>query len=382
MTIEEKINVLKSKSGSHSPSIDTLQRQIPELIIKTDACFLSNPYATDLFLQYLDRDLIKTNKLRDVLEFYTPQKYDVSSYISKAIKLDAKNIFVGNGAIEVIQAIMHSFVGKRVCIIIPTFSSYYEFVRKDTEVFYFRLDKKDDFVLHPEALVKFVRDNKIDSVVVINPNNPNGAYLNKDDLEFIMSELSDIENLIVDESFIHFAYESSELSQISSEELINKYRNLTIIKSMSKDFGIAGIRAGYAVMHEYRVKQLLSNGYLWNVSGLSSYFFRIYSEKDFLAEYEVVRKKYIMNTLKFLNELSLIKGIKVYPSKANFALVEILNGQSSFDFSMKLLIDSGVYIRDCSDKIGLEGAFVRIASRSFEENLEIIKGLNNILVNS
>lgn len=125
---------------------------------------------------------------------------------------------------------------------------------------------------------------------MINPNNPNRVYLNKDDLEFLMSELSDTENRIVDPFFIYFAHESLELSQLSLEELINKYRNLTINKSMSKNFGIAGIRADYTVIFEYKVKQLLLNGYLWNVSDRSSYFFRMSSDKDFLVKVEVMRK--------------------------------------------------------------------------------------------
>ena len=186
-------------------------------------------------------------------------------------------------------------------------------------------------------------------------------------------------NFIIDESFIHFAYEDIELSQITSEELTDSYSNLIIVKSMSKDFGIAGLRAGYAVMNSDKVDQLLKNGYLWNVSGLTNYFFKVYSEKTFIEKYDIERKKYIMNTLMFLNELKNIPGIKVYPSKANFALVEIEKGMTSFDFTVSLLLKYGIYVRDCSDKIGLEGQFVRIASRSFEENLKIIKAIKELL---
>ena len=185
--------------------------------------------------------------------------------------------------------------------------------------------------------------------------------------------------MIIDESFIHFAYEDIELSQITSEELTDTYLNLIIVKSMSKDFGIAGLRAGYAVMNADKVDKLLRNGYLWNISGLTNYFFKVYSEKEFIEKYDIVRKKYIMNTLMFLNELKTIEGIKVYPSRANFALVEIENGMTSFDFTISLLINYGIYVRDCSDKIGLDGEFVRIASRSFEENLLIIKAMKELL---
>lgn len=379
ISIHDRVLALKAESGSHSPSIATILEEIPEIKIDVDACFLSNPYATDLFLKYLNQDLIKTDKLRSVLEFYPPQNYDVSRYISKAIGIDARNIFVGNGAIEVIQAIMHRFVGNKLCVIIPTFSSYYEFARPETEVIYYKLEKDDNYILDPEHYLRFVQEHKPDSIAIINPNNPNGGYLNKDDLVHLLENLKDLQNVIIDESFIHFAYENVELSQITTEELIDRYENLIIVKSMSKDFGIAGIRAGYAVMNEERVKTLLSNGYLWNVSGLADYFFKIYADPTFIGEYDIVRKKYIMNTLMFLTELNNLnnKGIRIYPSKANFALIELTNGLTSFEFSMKLLIEHGVYVRDCSDKIGLDGQFIRIASRTFEENLKIISAIKS-----
>jgi histidinol-phosphate/aromatic aminotransferase/cobyric acid decarboxylase-like protein len=378
VNFKEELIALKKESGTHSPSIATIFEKIPDVKIHVDACFLSNPYATDLFLKYLDRDLIQNKKLRDVLEFYPPQNQDVSRHISKAIGINKQNIFVGNGAIEIIQAVIHRFVQKKLAIIIPTFSSYYEFIREDTQVLYFPLKKDENFNLDINKFLSFVNDNDIDSVVLINPNNPNGGYLTHDELKYLISNLSHIQNIIIDESFIHFAYENIELTQVSCEELVANHNNLIIIKSLSKDFGIAGVRSGYAIMNENKVSTLLSNGYLWNVSGLSDYFFKIYSSPEFISEYEIIRKKYITNTLMFLSDLNTINNIKVYPSKANFALIELFD-MSSYDFFLELLVNHGVYVRDCADKIGLEGQFVRIASRTYEENLQIISVLKKVL---
>jgi len=375
--LKTKIKEVKGNSGTHSPSIDTLLSQFSDFKINIDACFLSNPYATELFLNYLDNDLIKTNQLKNILEYYPPQNREVAKYISKAIGINSKNIFVGNGAIEIIQAILHNFVKSKVVIILPTFSSYYEFLKEDTNVIYYTLDKNNNFTLDIKNYISFINLHKPDTIVILNPNNPNGFYLRKSEIEEILENTKYVENVIIDESFIHFAYENLEFSQISSEYLISKYQNLVIIKSMSKDFGIAGIRAGYAVMNSKRVDHLLKNGYLWNVSGLANYFFKIYTEDDFIKKYDIARKKYIMNTMMFLKELETIKYIHVYPSKANFALIELKNNIQSFDFTIDLLLNNGIYVRDCSDKIGLNGSFIRIASRTFEENLEIINALKN-----
>ena len=375
----KQIEKLKRESGTHSPSIETLKNELPDLILEVDACFLSNPYATELFMGYFERELIAKRKIIEILEFYPPQVAQTRKHITEATGINEKNIFVGNGAIEIIQALLHRFVKGKLCVILPTFSSYYEFVNEETEVVYYYLKKENDFELDVDDYLKFILENEINNIVLINPNNPNGGYLDTKNVGNILARLNHLDNIIVDESFIHFAFEDSKMIQVSSEDMVNQYRNLCIIKSMSKDFGIAGIRAGYGVMSRDKVESLLSNGYLWNVSGLANYFFQVYGRNKFQKEYDVVRKKYIMNTVMFLTELQKIDGLKIYPSKANFALVEILTGATSFDFTMKLLLEHGVYVRDCEDKIGLNGEFVRIASRSFEENLKIIDAIRIVV---
>lgn len=374
----EKIKALKSNSGSHSPSIDTLKVSCPEIKIDIDACFLSNPYATELFMDHLRTDLISTEKLRSVLEFYPPQNAEVAKLISSAIGVSEKNIFVGNGAIEIIQAVIQAFVKKKICVIIPTFSSYYEFVGGDVEIIYYKLIKDHEFKLDVNHYMDFIKKHSPDAIVIINPNNPNGSYLSSDEIKYILNESTELGTVILDESFIHFAFEQDDYSQVSCEKLVNNYPNLVIIKSMSKDFGIAGLRAGYSVMEESRVKRLLSSGFLWNISGLANYFFTLYSNESFLKLYENLRKKYITETILFINELRSIQGIRVFPSKANFALIEIIDGRSSFDVFSKLLVNYNIYVRDCSDKIGLQGEFIRIASRTRSENDRIIKVLSEI----
>jgi histidinol-phosphate/aromatic aminotransferase/cobyric acid decarboxylase-like protein len=375
-------NFLKSKSGSHSPSIISLMESDNGTNrVKVDACFLSNPYATELFIEFFENELIATKKLHHIIEAYPPQNREIAYYLSKSIQVPEQNIFIGNGAIEIIQAIIHNFVNGKIVVNIPTFSSYYEYVKDKDSVVFYQLKKENNYCLDVENYISFIKENKPDTIVLINPNNPNGDYLSQDKIRHLLTELSFVNNIILDESFIHFAYENLDLSMIDSYELIKEFPNLSIVKSMAKDFGIAGIRAGYGILAEDKINHLLSTGYLWNVSGLTDYFFKLYSREDFQKRYDVVRKKYIMNTLMFLNELNRIPGIKVFPSRANFALVELIDGTSSREMMIKLLYSHGVYVRECSDKIGLDGQFLRIASRSFEENIIILDSFRAIYGN-
>ncbi len=376
----ERIRRLKRESGSHSPSAWTLAKLIPELRLKVDACFLSNPYATKLFLMHFHREVIRPRKLRSLLELYPSQNRVIAGKLGYVLDIEPESIFVGNGAAEIIQAILHRFTGDSIVVNLPTFSPYYEFARSDTRVIFNTLHKEDEFRFDPEAYLKLVRRERPDTVVLINPNNPDGGYVPHAAMVKLIEALHSVPTVIVDESFLHFACEDSSFNYRSVADRVARQPNLIVVKSMSKDFGIAGIRAGYAVMAPERVRTLLDNGFLWNSSGLAEYFFDLYCRADFQTHYERERIRFIRNTRRFLGELATIDALKIYPSHANFALAEIKNGSTAEDLVYRLLIRRGIYTRACDDKKGLEpGKFVRIAARSRAENGYMIRSLRRIL---
>jgi histidinol-phosphate/aromatic aminotransferase/cobyric acid decarboxylase-like protein len=377
--VAEHLAKLKEEAGSHSPSLLTLREQMPDLAIEVDACFISNPYATQLFLDHLQRELIDTGAIRDVLEFYPSQNQVIAALLAGHLGIGPEWVFVGNGAIEIIQAAVHNFARRRVLVNLPTFSSYYEFADGRVDVAFHTLSKDDDFRIDPQEYLAKVREVAPDLVVLINPNNPDGSYIPHEDLLTIIAGVPPDVTVLVDESFIHFAFEDLNLDIRSVIDQVAHHPNLVVVKSMSKDFGIAGIRAGYAVMHPERIAALLADGFLWNSNGLAEYFFRLYCRDDFVAEYDVVRKQYILETQLFYHQLAKVPGVHVYPSMANFALVEMPPGVTADEVTQHLLIRHGVYVRTCSDKRGLEGEFLRVASRGLRDNQRIIDALVDVL---
>ena len=171
---------------------------------------------------------------------------------------------------------------------------------QETGVIYNVLRKEDNFRFNPGAYLDLVRRERPDTVVLINPNNPDGGYIPHATMRRLLEELRFVPNVIVDESFIHFACEGDGYVYKSVADQVARLPNLMVVKSMSKDFGVAGIRAGYAVMDPDRVRNLLENGYLWNSSGMAEYFFDLYSRPDFQAEYERARVRFIRNSRRFL----------------------------------------------------------------------------------
>ena len=377
--ISRSIQKIKDDAGTHSPSIYTLIHQFPDIEIKIDGCFLSNPYASRLFLDFFHDDFSDIRELENLIQYYPSQNCVIAQLVADHLDISAQNVFMGNGAIEVIQAVIHNFVKSRILINIPTFSSYYEFAKENVEVVYYQLSKENNFTLDIDHYLRIVKQETPDTVVLINPNNPDGSYIRFADLDYLVGQLKDIKNIIIDESFIHFAIEGDR--QIKSAiKLLNKYKNLIIIKSMSKDFGIAGIRAGYGVMHADKVEYLLKNGYLWNLSSFSEYFFRVFVRDEFQTMYESARVKYIQLTQDFIQALAQIDGIRVYPSQGNFALLELLDGSTSFAFFNKLLLAKGIYTRNCADKIGLNGEFIRVSSRTETENKTIVDAIKALFL--
>lgn len=374
------LSELKGESGSHSPSLYTLRDSIPDLQIKVDACFLSNPYATDLFIDRLTSDLLETGELRGVLESYPSSNGHVATMLECTIDVGREQIFVCNGAVEAIQAALHRFAGHRVAVILPTFSPYYEYLRPDQEAFFYTLSRDDDFALDVSDFARFVQDNRIDTVCLINPNNPNGGYVPVAAMRELLGWLSDLELVILDESFVDFAYEDDQLNRRSLAVEAAQMSNVVLVKSMSKDFGVAGLRAGYAVMSSERVKLLLENGYLWNISGLAEFFFRLFGQSEFQDEYIATRLRYLDEAIPFFSALQGVEGLRAYGTKANFCLVELEKSVPLEIFVSLLLVRYGIYVRNCSDKVGLEdGQYIRVASRTGSENEMIISALAELL---
>ena len=366
-----KLVALKEKCGSHSPSINTILENIEGIKCNIDACFLSNPYATELFLSRLENDLlIDKEKFRKYIEYYPQQNSFIAEKIAAYTGNCKENIVVANGAIEIIEKMMSLMSGK-VYMTLPTFSSYYEFINKNTELVF------DNGILSIDKILEIVKSKNCNNLVLVNPNNPLGNVYSKEELIYLLNELQDLDYIIIDESFIHFS-SINDINSLSMSNFVSKYKNLVIIKSMSKDFGIAGIRCGYAITNHNRVKDLLSKGFLWNSNGLSEYFLSLLADELFVGEYEKCRIRFIHEFEDFYDNLKKIKNINVFPSKANFYLIDLIDIKSN-DFMSWMLIEKQIYVRPMNDKIGFgleKDTYVRIAGKTREENVKICDAIS------
>ncbi|MEZ0453273.1 histidinol-phosphate transaminase [Sphingobacterium thalpophilum] len=362
-----KYKSLKRNNGNHSPSINEIQRIVGVEKKIIDACYLCNPYAFELSYKFLS-----SIDFRKAIKYYPPQNSVVASNIAEYRNLPLQNVLVGNGAIEIIEYFLNSFENKNILLPMPVFSTYYDLTCGHNNLIYHILDKNADFCLDIDDFIYKIKKNHIDIICIVNPNNPTGSSISLDNLVKIHQSMTDTQLLIIDESFVEFSKKTESIESYSLN-----FSNIIVIRSLSKEFGIAGIRLGYAVLPENIKIKALKKGFLWNSNGLAVEFSKLLTDKSFVDEYKRSFQTYLNARDEFSTQLSSFSSFKVYPSESSFFLIEFSEG--SEELFSHLLWDHNIYVRLMENRMGLDGEFLRIASLTREENSKIFNALNEII---
>jgi histidinol-phosphate/aromatic aminotransferase/cobyric acid decarboxylase-like protein len=367
--VAEALRLLKAGSGSHSPSVAEVERALPGLV-EIDACFLSNPYATDEVMRRLG--CVSSQALERMVSHYPSQGAAIAEVLAPAVGVRSDRLLVANGASEAIQAFVARAPGPLV-IPLPTFSAYYEFATGP--VVALRLRPQDDFRLDFDALDALVDRHPRATVVIINPNNPDGGLVDHGALvDFVRGAAGRVHQVIVDESFGEFA---GEQRPRSLAPLVEESPHLVVVNSLSKSHGIAGLRLGYAVTSPQRARVLRARS-LWNLNAFGEWFCGIMADPRYQGAYERARRRYVREARLLFDALAELPSVHVYPTAANFALLRL--DRPAHEVAAALLARHGIYVRDCADKLGLEGdRYLRVAARRDAENQRILAAFADVL---
>ena len=338
----------------------------PELV---DFCYLVNPHYPPKKLV----DEVKANLDRLIRDY--PSGMGVNTLITaKYFNIKEEYILIGNGASELIKVAMEKFTGN-TGIIYPTFEEYPNRVHEEIIAY---LPKDESYLYGAEDLIEFYDDKDIGTLVLINPDNPSGNYIMKEDVlkvaDWAMKK--DIK-FILDESFIDFS-DAEENGSLLENEILEKYPNLILIKSISKSYGVPGFRLGIlASSDKALIKYLKKEVSIWNINSFGEYFMQIAEKYDkyyhsAMAKFKEIRKEYV-------NDLSEINNLRLIPSQANYIMCELLGDMSSKELTQILLEDHNMFIKDLSDKRGFDGQYIRIAVKRVEENNRIVQALKDLL---
>ncbi len=334
-----------------------------------DFCYLTNPYFPPKeFMESLQ------SRLMELVKSYPSTNWYISSLAAEPLGLTEKEVVIANGASELISAISNRFV-KHLAVPIPTFDEYINRARDQGKaVTPYPMD--GDFELDIEGFVQHVKKSGANAALVVTPNNPTGALVPYESIRYLLESLRELDMVLIDESFLDFADYSVDPSAMG---MIYEFPNLVIIKSLSKVYGIPGLRLGYAVTGDPdRATQLRQDVPIWSINSLAQYFLAEMPkyQQEFVDSCDAVKRA----TRVLSAELEAIPYLHSYPTQANFVLCRMLNGLTSAELTRRLFDDHRILINDSSGKAGLDNRYVRIASCSAEQNAGLIKALHDIAV--
>lgn len=211
----------------------------------------------------------------------------------------------------------------------------------------------------------------------MNPDNPSGNFICRDEL-LRLAEWAESQSirLIVDESFVDFADNTD--STLLRSNLLRSYPTLCVMKSISKSYGVPGLRLGILASADKNLIQAMRKDVaIWNINSFAEFYMQIFNkyEKDYVRSCDLFRAE----RAEFFAELQRIPWLRVVPSQANYFLCEV-SGMTSADLTLRLLTDHQLLIKDCSSKKGFpaERQYVRIAIRNRADNARLVRALEEI----
>lgn len=339
----------------------------PNLI---DFCYLVNPYFPPQKLI----DEIKAS-FENLLTQY-PSGMRVNSLLAaKNFNVHQENILVGNGAAELIKAVMDGLTGN-VGIIRPTFEEYGHRYREEELVVYW--PQNDDFSYTAVDLMNFFGDKDIQNLILINPDNPSGNYIPKTDLLKLVEWAKNKKiTIIVDESFVDFADEKN--STIIEQNILDANPHLFVMKSISKSYGVPGLRLGVLASGDItRISQIKKEVAIWNINSFAEFYMQI--EEKYKKDYEKALELFREERKRYVDSLKEITALRVIPTQANYVMAEITNGVSAKEVNRRLLVEHNIIIKNLAAKIDRGGRqYVRLAVKTTEENNALVNALKEIL---
>lgn len=346
----ERVAMLQKRYGGYW--------RYPKLI---DFCYLVNPYFPPQKLI----DELKANL--EILLTQYPSGMQVNTLLaSRNFGIARENIIVGNGAAELIRSLMMRLKGT-IGFIRPTFEEYPNRAIIQNKVEF--VPQSRDYSYQAEDIIEYFETKKLDNLILINPDNPSGNYICHRDLLALIAWTKE-KNIcfVVDESFVDFADE--EDATLLEQNLLCKNPHVIVVKSISKSYGVPGLRLGVlASGNTELIMDLKEDVAIWNINSFAEFYMQI--EEKYKADYKTALSLLRKERSRLQQELGKIKGLHVIPSQANYIMLEITNGMMATEITKQLFSKYSLFVKDLTGKLK-EGQFLRVAVRTAEDNNRLI----------
>lgn len=304
------------------------------------------------------------NPFGNLNRYPDPQQKTLKKGLSQLKNIASENIFIGNGSDEVIDLAFRIFCnpGKDKALTFSPTYGMYDVSANINNVELLKVTLTDRFQINLEEVKPYLNDESLKIIFICSPNNPTGNTINSADIEYILNNFNGI--VVVDEAYIDFSPEKSWNLNC------NNFPNLIVSQTFSKAWGLAAARVGVAytntdiislfnkVKPPYNVSELNQNAAINALSNLATFE---QNKKEILTEKKRLETELI--------QLELIK--KVYPSDANFILVEVDNANKLY----QTLVTQKIIVRNRHNVIQ---NCIRITIGSQKENNELLNTLKKL----
>ncbi|MBE6300676.1 MAG: aminotransferase class I/II-fold pyridoxal phosphate-dependent enzyme [Parabacteroides distasonis] len=333
-----------------------------------DFCYLVNPY----FPNKRMKDEMRSNF--DTLLTEYPSGMGINAQLAaRYVGINTDQIIIGNGAAELINCYLSTQPTLHTGVILPTFEEYPNRIEK-RYITYFQ-PKNKNFSYTCSDIISYFSDKEIEQLLIINPDNPSGNLLSKKELLTLINWTKQRHiRLIIDESFLDFAKIGRSMS-LFDKQLLNENPHLIVIKSISKSYGVPGLRIGFLASGDKTlIQKLKKNISIWNINSFAEFYLQIFVK--YQEDYNKACVKFINERERFFIRLKEVPFLRVIPSAANYFLCEVISEYSSEELCHKLLSINNILIKNCSTKAGFDGqSYIRIAIRNQKENDLLIEAL-------
>ncbi len=335
-----------------------------------DFCYLVNPY-------FPPQKLIDEmqSQFKTLLTQY-PSGMKVNTLLaSKCYGVSEEYIIPGNGAAELISALMEHMEGT-VGFIRPTFEEYPNRFDRSRQVTF--VPQNDEYRYTTDDLIAFFGAHPVDTLLLINPDNPSGNYISKADVLRLANWCAEQGmRLVVDESFVDFC-EDYATASLLDDSILEQHSNLVVMKSISKSFGVPGLRLGVlATADKTLISQMKQRVSIWNLNSFAEFYMQIYTKYE--RDYQKACARFVAERADFEKKLSTIPFLRVMPSQANYFLCEVFPPFTAREVVIQVLKNFNILTRDCSGKPGLrDGQYMRIAVRDQADNTRLVEALKSL----
>lgn len=291
-----------------------------------------------------------------------PLQYKVKKRLSEIKGVPPRNIFLGNGSDEAIDILFRSFCNPGVdnVILVPPTYGMYEVSANINDVQIKKVKLTEEYQLNLEGIAEAI-DEHTKMIFVCSPNNPTGNSINRDDIETLLANFSGL--VVIDEAYINFSRQKSFIQELT------EYANLVVLQTLSKAWGLAGLRVGMAFASEEIIEVMNKVKPPYNINEASQELaLKALENVDLVKQWikEILNQRdRLVLTLKNFDFV-----LDIYPSDANFILVKTTAPKDIYNF----LVDKGIIVRDRS-KVDLCEGCLRITVGTPAENDVLLENL-------